>query len=158
MFLPTSACELRNLGWDRPDVILITGDAYIDSPSMGVAVIGQYLMKHGFKTAIIAQPSTENGHDILRLGEPALFWGVTAGAIDSMVANYTATLKFRHQDDYTPGGVNIRPNRATIVYTNLIRRYWKSTKPIILGGDRGKPATGSPLRLLDRSYSAGPSF
>ncbi|MDQ5985266.1 MAG: hypothetical protein CSYNP_00974 [Syntrophus sp. SKADARSKE-3] len=134
MFLPTTAVELEALGWDRPDVILITGDAYIDSPHMGVAVIGKYLLKHGFKTAVIAQPTLGSGDDIKRLGEPRLFWGVTAGAIDSMVANYTATRKFRHEDDYSPGGRNVRPNRATIAYTNLIRQYFKNTKPIVLGG------------------------
>jgi len=134
MFLPTTDQELKALGWERPDVILVTGDAYIDSPNMGVSVIGKHLMKHGFKTAIIAQPSSQSGDDIKRLGEPVLFWGVTAGAIDSMVANYTATKKFRRQDDYTPGGINTRPNRATICYTNLIRQHFKHTKPIILGG------------------------
>lgn len=134
MFLPTTAKEIKTLGWERPDVILVTGDAYIDSPQMGVAVIGKYLLKHGFKTAVIAQPSTNTGADIKRLGEPRLFWGVSAGSIDSMVANYTAIKKYRRQDDYTPGGVNRRPNRATIAYTNLIRRFFKNTRPIILGG------------------------
>jgi uncharacterized radical SAM protein YgiQ len=134
MYLPTTAEEIRALGWDRPDVILVTGDAYIDSPHIGVAVIGKYLLKHGFRTAVIAQPSLEGGSDIGRLGEPRLFWGVTAGCIDSMVANYTPLKKFRNQDDYTPGGVNTRPDRATIAYTNLIRRYFKKTKPIVLGG------------------------
>lgn len=134
MFLPTTAAEIKSLGWNQPDVILVTGDTYIDSPQIGVAVIGKYLLKHGFKTAVIAQPSTGDGRDIKRLGPPALFWGVTAGSIDSMVANYTRTNKFRHQDDYTPGGVNIRPNRATIVYTNLIRQHFKPAQPIVLGG------------------------
>jgi uncharacterized radical SAM protein YgiQ len=134
MFLPTTEKEIASLGWERPDVILITGDTYIDSPYIGVAVIGKYLLKHGFKTAIIAQPSIANGNDIARLGEPRLFWGVTAGCIDSMVANYTPVKKFRRQDDYTPGGINIRPNRATIAYTNLIRQNFKNTGPIVLGG------------------------
>ncbi len=134
MFLPTSKQELKSLGWERPDVILVTGDTYIDDPHIGVAVIGKYLLKHGFTTAVIAQPSTSSGDDITRLGEPRLFWGVAAGSIDSMVANYTAMKKIRRQDDYTPGGVNTRPNRATIAYTNLIRQYFKNTKPIILGG------------------------
>jgi len=134
MFLPTTEQEIRSLGWEKPDVILITGDTYIDSPYIGIAVIGKYLLKHGFKTAIIAQPSTNNGKDIARLGEPRLFWGVTAGCIDSMVANYTPVKKLRRQDDYTPGGINIRPNRATIAYTNLIRQYFKNTRPIVLGG------------------------
>jgi uncharacterized radical SAM protein YgiQ len=134
MFLPTSKQELKSLGWERPDVILVTGDTYIDSPHIGVSVIGKYLLKYGFKTAIIAQPSVSSGDDITRLGEPRLFWGVTAGSIDSMVANYTAIKKIRRQDDYTPGGINTRPNRATIPYTILIRQYFKNTKPIILGG------------------------
>lgn len=134
MFLPTTAAEMRALGWKRPDVILVTGDTYIDSPHIGAAVIGKYLLKHGFKTAIIAQPSINKGEDIRRLGEPLLFWGVTAGSIDSMVANYTIRNKFRHHDDYTPGGVNTRPNRATIAYTNLIRQYFKPARPIVLGG------------------------
>ena len=134
MFLPTTAAEMKALGWKQPDVILVTGDTYLDSPQIGAAVIGKYLTKHGLKTAIIAQPATGDGLDIKRLGEPALFWGVTAGSVDSLVANYTRLNKFRHHDDYTPGGVNVRPNRATIVYTNLIRQYFKPTRPIILGG------------------------
>ena len=134
MFLPTTAAELKSLGWKQPDIILVTGDTYIDSPQIGAAVIGKYLWKHGFKTALIAQPAVGDGRDITRLGAPALFWGVTAGSIDSMVANYTRLNKFRHQDDYTPGGVNLRPNRATIAYTNLIRQHFKPAQPIVLGG------------------------
>lgn len=134
MFLPTTREEIIKLGWERPDVILITGDAYIDSPHVGVAVIGKYLLKHGFTVAVIAQPSMDSPDDITRLGEPRLFWGVTGGCIDSMVANYTPQKKWRNQDDYTPGGVNIRPDRATMAYTNLIRRNFKNTRPIVLGG------------------------
>jgi uncharacterized radical SAM protein YgiQ len=134
MFLPTTSHEIKALGWDRPDIVLVTGDAYIDSPHVGVAVIGKYLARAGFRVAVIAQPSTLDGRDITRLGEPALFWGVTGGCIDSMVANYTATKKWRNQDDYTPGGLNIRPDRATIAYTNLIRRFYKNGKPVVLGG------------------------
>ncbi|MBI4395853.1 MAG: YgiQ family radical SAM protein [Elusimicrobia bacterium] len=133
-FLPTTEQEMKALGWDRPDVILVTGDAYIDSPHVGVAVIGRWLEKHGFRTAIIAQPSSSDGRDITRLGEPRLFWGVSGGCVDSMVANHTALKKWRKQDDYTPGGVNARPNRAAMAYTNLIRRHFKETKPIVLGG------------------------
>ena len=134
MFIPTTIQEIKTLGWDQPDIILVTGDAYIDSPHIGVAVIGKYLLRHGFKTAIIGQPSTADGGDIIRLGEPKLFWGVTSGCIDSMVANYTSNRKWRKQDDYTPGGVNVRPDRATILYANLIRHYGKNKKPIVLGG------------------------
>ncbi len=135
MFIPTTLNEVKQLGWNSLDIILVSGDTYIDSPFIGVSVIGQTLIKHGYKVGIIAQPNTLDSIDISRLGEPNLFWGVTAGSIDSMVANYTASLKKRRKDDYTPGlENNLRPDRATIVYTNLIRRYFKKTKPIVLGG------------------------
>jgi uncharacterized radical SAM protein YgiQ len=126
---------MNRLGWDRLDVILVTGDAYIDSPFIGVAVIGKVLLDAGYRVGIIAQPETETGDDIARLGEPLLFWGVTGGSIDSMVANRTAAGKRRRTDDYTPGGINNRrPDRAVLVYANLIRSRWKKTCPIVLGG------------------------
>ena len=135
MFLPTTQAELAKLGWDQLDVILITGDTYIDSPYIGAAVIGKVLSHAGYRVGIIAQPDLETATDISRLGEPLLFWGVTSGSVDSMVANYTATKKRRRQDDFTPGGVNNqRPDRAVIAYANLIRHYFKNTKPIVLGG------------------------
>jgi len=135
MFIPTTKEELRKLRWDYLDVILVSGDSYIDSPYMGISVIGHVLMDAGFRVGIIAQPDITSEKDITRLGEPRLFWGISAGSIDSMVSNYTASLKKRKSDDYTPGGINNRrPDRALIVYTNLVRRYFKQTKPIILGG------------------------
>ncbi|MBN1664139.1 MAG: YgiQ family radical SAM protein [Deltaproteobacteria bacterium] len=135
MFLPATKEEMTRLGWDRLDVILVSGDTYIDSPFIGIAVIGKTLWKAGFRVGIIAQPDINGGDDITRLGEPELFWGVTGGSVDSMIANYTATLKKRRDDDYTPGGLNNRrPDRAVIVYANLIRRYFKNTAPVILGG------------------------
>ncbi len=134
-FLPTTGKEIKALGWERPDIILVTGDSYIDSPYIGVAVIGKVLLKAGFKTAVIAQPDVHSGIDIKRMGEPKLFWGVSGGCVDSLVANYTALKKRRKKDDYTPGGVNNRrPDRAVIQYTNLIRRHFKNTAPIVLGG------------------------
>lgn len=133
--LPTTREELDALGWNRPDVILVTGDTYIDSSYMGVAVIGRVLLDAGFRVGIIAQPDMNSGADIARLGEPTLFWGVTGGAMDSMVANYTASGKRRKSDDLTPGGLNTRrPDRAVIAYANLIRRHFKQTVPIVLGG------------------------
>jgi len=133
-FLPTTREELRELGWEHLEVILVTGDAYIDSPFVGVAVIGRVLVDAGFKVGIIAQPDP-GGDDIGRLGEPRLFWGVSGGCIDSMVANRTASGKRRKRDDYTPGGVNNRrPDRAVLVYANLIRSTFKNTCPIVLGG------------------------
>jgi len=141
MFLPTTRQEMHSLGWDSLDVILITGDSYIDSPYVGVAVIGKLLVKEGFRVGIIAQPGYKDLTDIGRLGEPDLFWGVTAGCVDSMVSNYTALKKKRRTDDYTPGGINDRrPDRASIVYSNLIRRFSNNlhpkiqSKPILLGG------------------------
>jgi len=135
MFIPTTRQELDQLGWKALDVILVTGDSYVDSPFIGVAVVGQALLKAGYRVGIVAQPDVHSRDDIARLGEPELFWGVTGGCIDSMVANYTATKKRKRADDLTPGGKNDRrPNRAVIVYANLIRRYFKSTKPIVLGG------------------------
>jgi uncharacterized radical SAM protein YgiQ len=135
MFLPTTRSEMKGLGWKTADVILVTGDSYIDSPFMGIAVVGKVLAAAGFKVAVIAQPDIDSDRDITRLGEPRLFWGVSGGSIDSMVANYTALKKRRKKDDYTPGGSNNRrPDRAVIVYANLIRRYFKETCPIVLGG------------------------
>ncbi|RJX23622.1 MAG: YgiQ family radical SAM protein [Desulfobulbus sp.] len=135
MFLPTTPEEVSQLGWDRLDVILVTGDTYIDSPFIGAAVIGKVLLAAGFRVGIIAQPATESGEDIARLGEPLLFWGVTGGSVDSMVANRTAGGRKRRTDDYTPGGHNTRrPDRAVLVYSNLIRSHFKETRPIVLGG------------------------
>ena len=135
MFLSATSRELKDRGIDQPDIILVTGDAYIDSPFMGISLIGRVLESHGFSVAIIAQPDTRSPKDITRLGEPRLFWGISGGAVDSMVANYTASKKRRKQDDYTPGGINDRrPDRAVIAYANLVRQYFKSTVPIVLGG------------------------
>ena len=135
MFIPATLNEARSLGWDRFDIILVSGDAYIDTPTTGAAVIGHWLIKHGFRVGIIAQPDVEDAGDITRLGEPLLWWGITAGALDSMVSNYTSLGRRRNRDDLTPGGENIRrPDRALISYTNLIRRNFKNTVPVILGG------------------------
>jgi uncharacterized radical SAM protein YgiQ len=134
-FLPTTPGEVRARGWDVLDIVLVTGDTYIDSPYMGVAVIGRVLAEAGYRVGIIAQPDVDDGQDIGRLGEPTLFWGVTGGSVDSLVANRTALGKPRRRDDLTPGGRNDRrPDRAVIVYANLIRRRFKQTRPIVLGG------------------------
>ncbi len=134
-FLPTTRDEMDTLGWKQCDVILVTGDAYIDSPYMGVAAVGRMLQSWGYKVGIIGQPEITSDVDITRLGEPRLYWGVSGGSVDSMVSNYTATKKFRNSDDYTPGGKNTkRPDRAVLVYCNLIRRFYKNTVPLVLGG------------------------
>ena len=134
-FIPTTAAEMRQRGWKNLDVIIISGDSYIDSPLIGSAVIARVLEKDGYKVGIIAQPDIHSPADITRLGEPSLFWGVTGGSVDSMVANYNASRRKRRKDDYTPGGENDRrPDRAVIAYCNLIRRYFKDSAPILLGG------------------------
>jgi len=135
MFLPSTAAEIKRLGWDAPDIILVSGDTYLDSPFSGVALIGRILTNAGFRTAIIAQPKIDSMDDIKRLGEPHLFWGVSGGCVDSMVANFTAMGKRRRQDDFTPGGENnARPDRAVIAYCNLIRSAFKPCKPLVIGG------------------------
>ncbi|MBN2301349.1 MAG: YgiQ family radical SAM protein [Lentisphaerae bacterium] len=135
MFLPATLAEVKRLGWNELDIILVTGDAYIDSPFIGVAIIGKILAHSGYRVGVIAQPDLSSGKDIRRFGEPKLFWGITAGSCDSMVTNHTALGKRRRSDDYTPGGANNRrPDRASIVYANLIRSCFKNTSPIVLGG------------------------
>ena len=133
VFIPATKEDMKRRGWDSLDVILVSGDTYIDSAYNGSAIIGHWLIENGFRVGIIAQPDPKND-DIERLGEPSLFWSVSSGSVDSMVANYTATNKFRKDDDLTPGGVNNRrPDRATIVYTNLIKKHFKNNM-IVLGG------------------------
>jgi len=135
LFLPTTRAEMKSRNWAHLDIILVSGDTYIDSSFIGVSLLGKLLYKEGYKVGIIAQPDITNPDDISRLGEPQLFWGVTSGSLDSMIANYTATGRKRKKDDFTPGGINNRrPDRATIVYTNLIKQYFKKTSPIVLGG------------------------
>jgi len=135
MFLPTTQDELKKLGWKSLDVILVTGDAYVDSPYIGVAVIGNVLLNAGYTVGIIAQPDMSGDADIRRLGEPNLFWGITAGCMDSMIANHTPMNRPRRQDDLTAGGRNTRrPDMAVIAYANLVRKYFKKTRPIVIGG------------------------
>ncbi|TAK45626.1 MAG: YgiQ family radical SAM protein, partial [Betaproteobacteria bacterium] len=112
-FLPMSRAEMEALGWDRCDVVLVTGDAYVDHPSFGMAIIGRLLEAQGFRVGIIAQPDWNSAADFGRLGEPALFFGVTAGNMDSMVNRYTADRRIRSDDAYTPGGAGgRRPDRS----------------------------------------------
>ena len=135
MFIPTTKDEAEKLGWERLDVIIVSGDTYIDSSFNGAAVIGKILIREGYRVGIISQPVIDSNTDIKRLGEPVLFWGVTGGSFDSLVANYTSLKKRRKSDDLTPGLINSRrPDRAVISYTNLIRRFYKNTVPVVLGG------------------------
>jgi uncharacterized radical SAM protein YgiQ len=133
-FLPQSGDEMERLGWDALDVLIVTGDAYVDHPTFGSALLGRWLESHGFRVGIIAQPRWRTAADIERLGRPRLFVGVTAGALDSMLAHYTAFKKPRHDDAYTPGGEHgSRPNRATLVYASLVRKAFPGL-PVVIGG------------------------
>lgn len=132
--MPMSRAEMDRLGWRELDVLFITGDAYVDHPAFGTALLGRYLIANGYKTGIIAQPSWDNFEDIKKMGCPSLFVGVSAGALDSMLAHYTAFRKKRHDDAYTPGGkAGRRPNRAVIVYANMVRRVFPGL-PLVIGG------------------------
>ncbi|CAN7370990.1 YgiQ family radical SAM protein [Acidovorax sp. LjRoot118] len=136
-FLPMSRAEMEQLGWDSCDIILVTGDAYVDHPSFGMAVIGRTLEAQGFRVGIIAQPDWQSADPFKALGKPNLFWGVTAGNMDSMINRYTADRKIRSDDAYTPGDIGgKRPDRAAIVYSQRCREAYKDV-PIILGGIEG---------------------
>ena len=133
-FLPMSREEMDALGWDSCDVILVTGDAYVDHPSFGMAVIGRVLEAHGFRVGIIAQPDWKSKDDFMKLGKPNLYFGVTAGNMDSMINRYTSDKKLRHDDAYTPGNVGgKRPDRAVTVYAQRCREAFKGV-PVIAGG------------------------
>ncbi len=134
-WLPTTAKEVKALGWDYLDVILFTGDAYVDHPSFGAAVIGRILQAEGYRVAIVPQPNWRDDlRDFKKLGEPRLFFGVTAGAMDSMVNHYTANIRLRSDDAYTPGGkAGFRPDYAATVYTKILKSLFPHT-PVVIGG------------------------
>ena len=135
MFLPTTIREVRERGWDALDVILFTGDAYVDHPSFGAAVIGRLLEAEGYRVAVVPQPNWQDDlRDFRKLGTPRLFFGVTAGAMDSLVNHYTANLRLRSNDAYTPGGkAGFRPDRAVEVYTRILKRLFPRV-PVVIGG------------------------
>ena len=133
-YLPMSRAEMDDLGWDSCDVILVTGDAYVDHPSFGMAIVGRFLEAHGFRVGIIAQPDWTSTDAFEVLGQPNLFWGVTAGNMDSMVNRYTADRKVRSDDAYTPDGAGgKRPDRSVIVYAQRIREAY-ANQTIVVGG------------------------
>jgi len=133
-FLPMFHDEMNRLGWKELDVLLVTGDAYVDHPSYGTALIGRLLESRGYKVGIIAQPDWRKREDFIRMGRPRLCVLVSAGNVDSMVANYTANKRLRREDEYAPGGkAGKRPDRATIVYANRVREVFKGL-PLIIGG------------------------
>ena len=135
MYLPTSREEVALRGWNELDVILFSGDAYVDHPSFGAAVIGRTLEKAGYKVAIVPQPNWRDDlRDFKKLGKPRLFFGVSAGAMDSMVNHYTAARRLRHDDAYTPGGRHgARPDYPTVVYCDILKRLFPDV-PVIAGG------------------------
>lgn len=135
LYLPTSREEIEELGWDQPDIIIFSGDAYVDHPSFGAAVIGRVLQNEGYKVAIVPQPNWRDDlRDFRKLGRPRLFFGVSAGAMDSMVNHYTANRRLRHDDAYTPGGRHgMRPDYPTIVYSDILKNLYPDV-PIIAGG------------------------
>lgn len=143
-FLPASQAEMAARGWKYVDVVLVTGDAYVDHPSFGVALIGRLLESHGYRVAVLSQPRHHAPDDFRRFGKPRLFFGITAGNLDSIVANYSGNAKVRDRDDYSPGGnpyfgdtaekkLRRRPDRATILYSNLAHAAYPEV-PVVLGG------------------------
>ena len=133
--IPTSVKEVENLGWDYIDVILFSGDAFIDHPSFGTAVIARYLQKHGYRVAVVPQPNWRDDlRDFRKLGRPRLYFGVNSGAMDSMVNHYTASKRLRSNDAYTPmGKAGARPDYATSVYTKILKRLYPDV-PVVIGG------------------------
>src|SRR5690349_4358614 len=131
-FLPMSKKEMDALGWDACDIILVTGDAYIDHPSFGMALVGRLLEAQGFRVGIISQPDWHSAADFKRLGQPNLYFGITAGNMDSMVNRYTADRKIRSDDAYTPSAeANRRPDRAVIVYAQRAREAFPGANLVI---------------------------
>jgi uncharacterized radical SAM protein YgiQ len=133
-FLPTSRAEMDQLGWDSCDIVIVTGDAYVDHPSFGMALVGRLLEAQGFRVGVIAQPDWRSAEDFTRLGPPNLYFGITAGNMDSMVNRFTADRRIRRDDAYTPGGEGgARPDRSVIVYAQRAREAFHEV-PIVIGG------------------------
>lgn len=133
-FLPVTRGEARKRGWDELDIVFVTGDAYVDHPAFGVPLLARWLEFHGFHVGIIPQPDWRSREPFMALGRPRLFFAVSSGAMDSMVAHYTPARKLRHDDAYTPGNRHgARPNRATIVYTSRLKEAYRDV-PVVIGG------------------------
>src|SRR5678809_1169704 len=133
-FLPMTRAEMDTLGWNSCDVILVTGDAYIDHPSFGMALVGRLLEAQGFRVGIISQPDWQSAADFARLGKPNLYFGVTAGNMDSMVNRYTSDRKIRRDDAYSPdGAAGLRPDRSTLAYVQRCRDALGGVR-VVIGG------------------------
>ncbi len=149
-FLPTTIAEVHARGWKQLDIIMISGDAYVDHPAFGPPLIARFLEGRGFKVGMIAQPDWQSADPFRVLGKPRLFFGVSAGNMDSMLNRLTAQKKNRQEDQYSPGGARgLRPDRATIVYANRAREAYPDV-PIVLGGIEASLTSHRPLRLLVR--------
>ena len=134
MFLPVSKKEIEDLGWDHPDFVLVTGDAYVDHPSFGTAIISRLLESRGYRVAILAQPDWHTCDDFKRFGKPRLGFLINSGNVDSMVNNFSVSKNRRKRDIYSPGGVaGHRPDRSVTVYCNRAREAYRDV-PIIIGG------------------------
>ena len=132
--LPICAADMKKLGWSELDILLVSGDAYIDHPSFAAALLGRFLVSKGYRVGLVCQPRWDRPDDFLVMGRPRLLAGISGGALDSMLAHYTAFRKKRHDDAFTPGGkAGARPNRAIIVYTNLVRQAFPGL-PVVIGG------------------------
>ena len=133
-FLPITLSEAKSRGWNELDVILVTGDAYVDHPAFGVPLLARLLESQGLRVGIIPQPDWRSKEPFMALGRPRLFFAVAAGAMDSMVAHYTPARKLRRDDAYTPGNRHgARPNRATIIYTSRLKEAYRDV-PVVIGG------------------------
>src|ERR1041385_7468871 len=133
-FLPMSRAEMDALGWDSCDIIIVTGDAYVDHPSFGMAIVGRVLEAQGFRVGILSQPDWQSAEPFKALGRPNLFFGITAGNMDSMVNRYTSDRRIRSDDAYTPDGAGgHRPDRSVIVYAQRAREAFPDT-PVVIGG------------------------
>ena len=133
--IPTSIKEVKALGWDYIDVIIFTGDAFVDHPSFGTAVIARWLQKYGYRVAVVPQPNWRDDlRDFRKLGAPRLYFGVNSGAMDSMVNHYTAAKRLRSDDAYTPEGrAGQRPDYAVTVYTKILKEIYPDI-PVVIGG------------------------
>src|SRR5512139_149488 len=133
-FLPTTRAEMDELGWDSCDIVLVTGDAYVDHPSFGMALVGRLLERHGFRVGILDQPDWRSADAFRALGRPNVMWGVPAGNMDSMVNRYTSDRKVRSDDAYSPDAkAGLRPDRSVLVYTQRCREAFGDV-PLVIGG------------------------
>ena len=157
LFLPVSREDMARRGWDSYDILIITGDAYVDHPSFGPTIIGRVLEAEGYRVAVLSQPDWRTPEAFAALGRPRLAVMISAGNLDSMVAHYTAARKRRHDDAYSPGRkAGLRPDHATVVYSNRVREVFGDI-PVIIGGLEASPCGASPTTTTGRTRCAGPS-